>query len=73
MTHLESSLPSSSRFAGRIGQLIAKSWAAYVAARERQASIAALHALDDHALKDIGLHRSEIERAVRGRNGHDLE
>ena len=73
MTHIESSRPSSNGFADRIGQYIAKSWAAYAAARERRAAIAELHALDDHALKDIGLHRSEIERVVHGRNGHDLE
>ncbi len=73
MSHVENSLLSANRFASRFGHLIAKTWAAYAAARERQASIAALHALDDHALKDIGLHRSEIERAVYGANGHDLE
>ena len=33
-------------------------------ARERRRSIAALHALDDRTLKDIGLARHQIEHAV---------
>ena len=70
-THV--SAPSSRRFGGRIAGFLAKSWADYVAAREQQASIAALHSLDDRSLRDIGLHRSEIEWAVYCRNGHDLE
>ncbi len=40
-----------------LGQLF--SW------RRRRAAIAELNALDDQMLKDIGLHRSEIEAAVR--------
>ena len=34
--------------------------------RQRRAGLAQLRALDDAALKDIGLHRSGIEAAVRG-------
>lgn len=34
--------------------------------RERRAALAQLRALDDAALKDIGLHRSGIEAAVLG-------
>jgi len=34
--------------------------------RQRQAALAQLRALDDAALKDIGLHRSGIEAAVLG-------
>lgn len=68
--HVSASLHS---FGGRIAGFLARSRAAYAAARERQASIAALHDLDDRMLKDIGLHRSEIEWAVYGRNGHDPE
>lgn len=76
MTHIDSthiSAPLSRSFGGRIAGFLARSWAAYAAARERRASIAALHALDDLALRDIGLDRSEIEWAVYGRNGHNLE
>jgi uncharacterized protein YjiS (DUF1127 family) len=33
---------------------------------ERRAAIKALHKLDDRELRDIGLHRDQIERAVCG-------
>lgn len=32
----------------------------------RRAAIVSLHELDDRALRDIGLHRSQVEAAVRG-------
>jgi uncharacterized protein YjiS (DUF1127 family) len=34
--------------------------------RQRRAAITKLNALDDRMLKDVGLHRSQIEAAVRG-------
>lgn len=33
---------------------------------ERREALRALNALDDHMLKDLGIHRSEILRAVHG-------
>ena len=74
MTHISStriSAPFSRGLARRVAGFLARSWAAYAEARERRASIAALHDLDDRALRDIGLHRSEIEWAVYGRNEQD--
>jgi uncharacterized protein YjiS (DUF1127 family) len=42
-------------------------WSIYLAWRFERAAIRQLGSLSDRQLKDIGLHRSEIMRAVRGR------
>ena len=50
------------RFVRRIG-----SWLrAVVADWDRRAAMKALHQLDDRALRDIGISRGQIERAVHG-------
>jgi uncharacterized protein YjiS (DUF1127 family) len=43
-------------------------WAAHHAWLERTRAVRALAALDDRALKDMGMHRSEIESVVLGRS-----
>jgi uncharacterized protein YjiS (DUF1127 family) len=50
----------------RIADAARRRWRAYAAWRDRQLAIKELGLLDDRALKDIGLHRSEIESAVYG-------
>jgi uncharacterized protein YjiS (DUF1127 family) len=50
-------------------------WKAYVAWRVRSAAKIALYQLDDRTLKDIGLHRSEIDSAGQyshARPDHEL-
>lgn len=45
-----------------------KWWRAYALRRERNAAVRELRALDDRALKDIGINRCEIEWVVDGRD-----
>lgn len=46
-------------------RILHKAWKAYQREREIGRAIARLSELDDHVLRDIGLHRSEIAEAVR--------
>jgi uncharacterized protein YjiS (DUF1127 family) len=42
-------------------------WLAIARYLDRRAAIADLHEVDEHALQDIGITRSQIEAAVHGR------
>jgi uncharacterized protein YjiS (DUF1127 family) len=55
--------------APRLGDLLKQAWHAYWARKGRRATVYMLRSLDDHALHDIGVHRSEIESLVYGRSG----
>jgi uncharacterized protein YjiS (DUF1127 family) len=50
----------------RVLSLTRCAWSRYWARRAANATVAVLHSLDDRALKDIGLDRSEIESVVYG-------
>jgi len=64
--------PATSGVFGRFAHRIAI-WMRGVAAEwDRRAAMKALHQLDDRALRDIGLSRCQIERAVHGLDLLDL-
>ena len=46
-------------------------WVAYITWRIKRAAIAQLCSMSDRELKDIGLTRSDITRAVRGEEARD--
>jgi uncharacterized protein YjiS (DUF1127 family) len=50
----------------RVAHLTLRAWSCYWTRRAANATVAVLHTLDDRALKDIGLDRSEIESVVYG-------
>ena len=54
-------------FVGRkVADMTRHAWTRYWTRRAERAAIAMLYALDDRALKDIGLNRSEIKSVVHG-------
>jgi uncharacterized protein YjiS (DUF1127 family) len=80
LRHLFRSLLALLRIAWRTGQttvrvlvervtaVLGKWWRAFAQWRARKAAVRELHALDDRALRDIGINRSEIESVVSGRD-----
>jgi uncharacterized protein YjiS (DUF1127 family) len=60
-----SSRGNSSDSPGRVASMLGRLASRMLREREFRRSSAALHALDDAALKDIGIARDEIDRVVR--------
>jgi uncharacterized protein YjiS (DUF1127 family) len=50
----------------RLGAAFSTAWRRYWAWRATRAAVVALHALNAHELKDMGIDRSEIESVVYG-------
>jgi uncharacterized protein YjiS (DUF1127 family) len=68
---------TATRHIGAAGGLVAPAaaavkhwWGSYIAWRVEQAAIVQLQSMSDRDLKDIGLTRSDIARAVRGGVGN---
>jgi uncharacterized protein YjiS (DUF1127 family) len=74
MITVEAILSASPLLHGRTAQSVGRSvlqifkrwWAAYMTWRNEQRSIAELLSMNDRDLRDIGINRCEILRAVRG-------
>jgi uncharacterized protein YjiS (DUF1127 family) len=58
--------PADAKAPCKFAELLSARWEALVGHLVRRAAIATLRELDDHALRDIGLTRTEIEAAVYG-------
>jgi|tagenome__1003787_1003787.scaffolds.fasta_scaffold20060399_2 uncharacterized protein YjiS (DUF1127 family) len=74
-TSFTSSTPLRPAMSGVFGRFVRRipTWMRAVAANwDRRAAMKALHQLDDRALRDIGLSRCQIERAVHGLDLPDL-
>ena len=54
---------------GRLSDAVRSAWAGYWTRRAERATVLVLRSLDSRTLKDIGLHRSEIESVVYGQSG----
>jgi uncharacterized protein YjiS (DUF1127 family) len=55
------------RFARRVSAAISTAWAHYVHNRNQLRDLAALSAMDDTSLRDIGISRLEIRAAIRSK------
>ena len=53
----------------RLSDAARRAWAGYWTRRAERATVLVLRSLDSRTLKDIGLHRSEIESVVYGQIG----
>lgn len=53
----------------RLSDAVRSGWAGYWTRKAERATVLVLRSLDSRTLKDIGLHRSEIESVVYGQSG----
>jgi uncharacterized protein YjiS (DUF1127 family) len=70
MTHVLPAHSAASALSRRISASVKSAWRDYWTRKTRRATVLILHALDDRTLKDIGMHRSEIESIVYSQAGN---
>lgn len=76
--HASPTSPAAGTLAHRLSSAVKGAWSAYWTWKAERATVHILSSLDDRALKDIGMDRSEIESVVYNRprdchadsNGH---
>lgn len=61
-----------SGFLAAVGRTLRQWWRAHLARRREQAALLQLRSMSDRELNDIGIHRSQVEFAVRGERDHAL-
>jgi uncharacterized protein YjiS (DUF1127 family) len=57
-------------WSAKVAASVARFWSRMRQERETRLTMTQLEALDDHTLKDIGLHRSQVESVVRHRESY---
>ena len=70
MTHMivsSAAHPAKAPLVGRLVEVTRILWSAFHRERRLRATVGRLHRLNDHALRDIGLERDNIEPVVRSR------
>ena len=55
----------------RLSDAVRSAWAGYWTRKAERATVLVLRSLDSRTLKDIGLHRSEIESVVYGQDANN--
>jgi uncharacterized protein YjiS (DUF1127 family) len=66
IAHVPASVEVAHGWLSRAAAVVRHGWQAYWRRRAQRATVALLQSLDQHALHDLGIDRSEIESVVYG-------